>query len=149
MTARSLAYRFSIQSLVLMVVVVTIFSNRWSTTRTSSWFPQRLQGTSTTTRRPSAPSNVREYFCNFTEYLEQMFSTRRLARGPFLNASVCLWLKICSRFTSTCNFLVCCCFTHQWNSEYRTYHDFPQGKNGLLFTYGVTGSGKTHTMQVF
>ena len=22
-----------------------------------------------------------------------------------------------------------------------------QGKNGLLFTYGVTGSGKTHTMQ--
>ena len=27
-------------------------------------------------------------------------------------------------------------------------HHFPQGKNGLLFTYGVTGSGKTHTMQV-
>jgi len=25
--------------------------------------------------------------------------------------------------------------------------DLVQGKNGLLFTYGVTGSGKTHTMQ--
>ena len=25
--------------------------------------------------------------------------------------------------------------------------DLMQGKNGLLFTYGVTGSGKTHTMQ--
>ena len=25
--------------------------------------------------------------------------------------------------------------------------DLLQGKNGLLFTYGVTGSGKTHTMQ--
>ena len=25
--------------------------------------------------------------------------------------------------------------------------DVLQGKNGLLFTYGVTGSGKTHTMQ--
>merc|ERR1719228_1925314 len=25
--------------------------------------------------------------------------------------------------------------------------DVVQGKNGLLFTYGVTGSGKTHTMQ--
>ena len=24
--------------------------------------------------------------------------------------------------------------------------DVLQGKNGLLFTYGVTGSGKTHTM---
>ena len=24
--------------------------------------------------------------------------------------------------------------------------DLLQGKNGLLFTYGVTGSGKTHTM---
>ena len=26
-------------------------------------------------------------------------------------------------------------------------NDLLQGKNGLLFTYGVTGSGKTHTMQ--
>ena len=26
-------------------------------------------------------------------------------------------------------------------------NDVLQGKNGLLFTYGVTGSGKTHTMQ--
>ena len=26
-------------------------------------------------------------------------------------------------------------------------HDLLIGKNGLLFTYGVTGSGKTHTMQ--
>ena len=26
-------------------------------------------------------------------------------------------------------------------------HDVLIGKNGLLFTYGVTGSGKTHTMQ--
>ena len=25
--------------------------------------------------------------------------------------------------------------------------DLLQGKNGLLFTYGVTGSGKTHTMR--
>ena len=25
--------------------------------------------------------------------------------------------------------------------------DLLVGKNGLLFTYGVTGSGKTHTMQ--
>jgi hypothetical protein len=25
--------------------------------------------------------------------------------------------------------------------------DLLEGKNGLLFTYGVTGSGKTHTMQ--
>ena len=25
--------------------------------------------------------------------------------------------------------------------------DLLQDKNGLLFTYGVTGSGKTHTMQ--
>ena len=25
--------------------------------------------------------------------------------------------------------------------------DLVQGKNGLLFTYGVTGSGKTHAMQ--
>ena len=25
--------------------------------------------------------------------------------------------------------------------------DVVQGKNGLLLTYGVTGSGKTHTMQ--
>ncbi len=25
--------------------------------------------------------------------------------------------------------------------------DLLLGKNGLLFTYGVTGSGKTHTMQ--
>lgn len=26
--------------------------------------------------------------------------------------------------------------------------DVLRGKNGLLFAYGVTGSGKTHTMQV-
>ena len=26
--------------------------------------------------------------------------------------------------------------------------DLLHGKNGLLFTYGVTGSGKTYTMQV-
>ena len=28
----------------------------------------------------------------------------------------------------------------------RLVKDLLQGKNGLLFTYGVTGSGKTHTM---
>ena len=28
----------------------------------------------------------------------------------------------------------------------RLVRDLIQGKNGLLFSYGVTGSGKTHTM---
>ena len=33
-----------------------------------------------------------------------------------------------------------------FRTEVFQFH-FSQGKNGLLFTYGVTGSGKTHTMQ--
>jgi len=51
-----------------------------------------------------------------------------------------------------------CCFKHVFDttaSQAQVFdtvgmplvQDLAQGKNGLLFTYGVTGSGKTHTMQ--
>jgi len=51
-----------------------------------------------------------------------------------------------------------CCFKHVFDEESTQASvfdrvglplvtDLVQGKNGLLFTYGVTGSGKTHTMQ--
>jgi len=51
-----------------------------------------------------------------------------------------------------------CSFKHVFDEESTQAHvfdrvglplvqDLVQGKNGLLFTYGVTGSGKTHTMQ--
>ena len=83
----------------------TIFSNRWPTTRCWSWLPPRIQEASTT-RRPSAPSNVKAkpfILCPlfYDTLTQQMFSTPRLVRAPSTTELVCLSLPTCSRFTSS------------------------------------------------